>query len=115
MKDYTTDPRLKKQCVFEEVAEKIRDSLALLIAGSIRDDPSNGGVRSFMDICSIPKDIKIVLHLEQPLKPSKLFPGVKIKADSTQMLRSKVKAIDPHARVTSTPLSGMKWKTQWTP
>lgn len=72
VKDYTTYPRNKPQCIFEEIAEKIRDSLALLLAGSVRDHSSNEGVRSYMDVCVIPKDIKIVLHLEQPSKPSKI-------------------------------------------
>lgn len=114
VKDYTTNRRLKAQCVFEEIAEKVRDSLALLLAGSVRDDPSNGGVRSFMDFCAIPNDIKIVLHLEQPSKPSKMFPGVKIDADATQKLRAKVRAVDPHARVSSTSTTGMQWKALWT-
>ncbi|MEY4243342.1 MAG: hypothetical protein RLZZ245_927 [Verrucomicrobiota bacterium] len=115
VKDYTTNPRIKKQCVFEEIAEKIRDSLALLLAGSVREDPSNGGVRSFMDVCAIPNAIKIVLHLEQPLKPSKMFPGVKIEADATQKLRAKVKAVDPRARVSSTSSTDMEWRAIWSP
>jgi exopolysaccharide biosynthesis protein len=114
VKDYTTSPRMKNQCIFEEIAEKTRDSLALLLAGSVRDAPSNAGVGAFMNNCATLRDIKIVLHLEQPSKPSRLFPGAKIKADSTQMLRNMLKAIDPHASVTSTTSCDMKWKTQWT-
>lgn len=115
VKDYTSNPRTKTQCVFEEIAEKIRDSLALLLAGSVRGDSANGGVRSFMDVCAIPNDIKIALHLEQPSKPSKMFPGVKIDADATQKLRAKVRAIDPRARVSSTSSTDMEWKSIWSP
>jgi hypothetical protein len=115
VKDYTINRRVKPQCVFEEIVEKVRDSLALLLAGSVRDDPSNGGVRSFMDVCAIPNDIKIVLHLEQPSKPSKMFPGVKIAADATQKLRAKVRAIDPRARVSSTSSTDMQWRAIWSP
>lgn len=115
VKDYTTDRRVKNQCVFEEVAEKVRDNLALLLAGSVRDDPSNAGVRSFMDCCKIPAEIRVVLHLEQPTKPSKMFPGVKMKADAAQMLRTKLRAVDPHARVYSTASTGMPWRSEWNP
>jgi hypothetical protein len=114
-KDYTTERRTKEQCIFEEVAVKIRDSLALLLAGSVRDDSSNCGVGSFMVVSAIPHEIKVVLHLEQPSKPSKLFPGVKIDADATQILRSKVRAIDPHARVSSTVSTNLPWQSRWNP
>lgn len=115
VKDYTTTRRTKTQCLFEEIAEKIRDSLSLLLAGSVRDDPSNGGVRSFMDACAVPKDIKVVLHLEHPSKPSKMFPGVKIDADATQKLRAKVREVDPRARVSSTSSTDMPWNALWSP
>jgi hypothetical protein len=115
VKDYTTDRRVKAQCVFEEIAEKVHDSLALLLAGSVRDDPSHCGVRSFMDVCAIPNEIKVVLHLEQPSKPSKMFPGVKIDADATQKLRAKVRAVDPRACVSSTSSTDMEWRAIWSP
>lgn len=115
VKDYKTNRRVKPQCVFEEIAEKVRDSLALLLASSVRDDPSICGVRSFMDVCAIPNEIKVVLHLEQPSKPSKMFPGVKIDADATQKLRAKVRAVDPRARVSSTSSTDMEWRAIWTP
>ncbi|MCI5151076.1 MAG: hypothetical protein D3916_17125 [Candidatus Electrothrix sp. MAN1_4] len=42
---------------------------------------------------------RVVLHLEQPVKHSKLFPRAIDPADIQQKLRKLVKAIDPHPLV----------------
>ena len=44
--------------------------------------------------------LRVVLHLEQPAKHSKLFPRAIDPADIQQKLRKLVKAIDPHPLVT---------------
>ncbi len=115
VKDYTTDRRDKPVDLCDEIALKVRDVLALLMAGATNDPPSNKGVGAFMAACGLPLAIKVVLHLEQPSKPSALFPGVKINADFTQKLRQKVHCIDPHAKVVSTAESHPNWKSQWAP
>jgi len=115
VKDYTTSPRIKTQSVFDEVAKKARDSLALLYAGSARDNAMPPHVGNFARQTWVPAKIRIVLHLEQPTKPSKLFSGVKIAADASHALRTKVKAVDPHALVTSCSSKMDSWSAKWKP
>lgn len=115
VKDFTTDRRTKPLDLIDELAAKVRDVLALLIAAAANDPPSNTGLGAFMVKCGLPKAIKVVLHLEQPKKPSALFPGVKIRADFSQKLRQKVHCIDPHAKVASTGAGHPKWVSQWSP
>jgi len=115
VKDYTTDRRTKTSDLCDEIALKVRDVLALLMAGATNDPPSNQGIGAFMATCGLPLVIKVVLHLEQPSKPSALFPGVKNRADFAQMLRHKVHCIDPHAKVVSTVQSHPHWKSHWAP
>jgi hypothetical protein len=43
--------------------------------------------------------IRVVLHLEQPAKRSKLFPRAIDPAQVKQKLRQLLKAIDPHPQV----------------
>lgn len=115
VKDYTTNKRSKQGDLFDEIAIKSRDSMALLLAGAVKDDVSNHGIGQFMATCLIPRSIRVILHLEQPSKPSKLFPGVKFKADASQMLRMKVGCLDSHATVVSTEDSHVPWTTVWRP
>jgi hypothetical protein len=43
--------------------------------------------------------IRFVLHLEQPQKPSKLFPQVVDPKSAKDKMRQKLRAVDPHAIV----------------
>ena len=45
------------------------------------------------------KNLKVVLHLEQPAKHSTLFPRAINPAAVLQRLKQLIKAIDPHPRV----------------
>lgn len=114
VKDYTTDPRTKPQDLMEEVAEKVRDSLAFLAAASANDltDPTLAG--NFARSALPPSKIRVVLHLENPGKPSRLFPGVKFAADRTQLLQTKLRCVDAHALVVSThDPERVLWKSEW--
>jgi hypothetical protein len=62
------------------------------------------------DRASRARQIKVVLHLEQPANPSRLFPREIDLANVQQRLRQFVKAIDPHARACELNLmSGCRW------
>jgi hypothetical protein len=115
VKDYTTNPRKKTQCVLEEVVEKSRDSLALLYAGAICDNASAPSVGDFAKSSWVPSKVRVVLHLDQPSKPSRLYPGAKLAADATQALRAKVKAVDSHAFVSSCSGKMEGWTATWNP
>jgi hypothetical protein len=54
--------------------------------------------------------LRVVLHLEQPEKHSKLFPRAIDPADVTQRLKQLIKAIDPHPLVLEKArLGGVAW------
>lgn len=115
VKDYTTDTRCKPQDLMDEVAAKVRDSLALLAAASAKDWTDPATIGSFARSALPPTQIHVVLHLENPVKPSRLFPGAKRAADPTQLLRTKLRCVDARALVVSThgPTS-VPWKSEWT-
>lgn len=71
IKDYRQQRRTKPSQLAEEVACKVRDSLAALVAAKINaNDPEEK--RLAQDALTA-KEIRVILHLEQPVKPSKLF------------------------------------------
>ncbi|MGO9810761.1 MAG: hypothetical protein ACLP53_08225, partial [Isosphaeraceae bacterium] len=45
------------------------------------------------------RHIRIVLHLEQPSNPSKLFPRAITPANVLQRLKQLVRSVDPHPQV----------------
>lgn len=93
-----------------EVAQKARDCLAFLLAGSIRDNSiKSDSVKNFMQSVSIPKSLRFVLHIELPKSRSKLFPQKGILPNYQHKLRQKVKGIDPHARVVDSSFHLDEW------
>jgi len=52
-------------------------------------------------VAAKPQQLRVVLHLEQPLKYSKLFPQVIDSANAPGKLRKMLRAIDPHAQIFS--------------
>jgi hypothetical protein len=97
VKDYRRSPRTKEIGLADEVALKVRDSLALLVAAAMSaKDPQE---RSFARDALTSKRVCVGLHLEQPKQHSKLFPRVVDPADLLQKLTQLVRSIDPHPRV----------------
>lgn len=112
VKDYRDERRTKTMDLGDEVAAKIRDSLAGLIAAAANaNEPQE---RSFAADVLSKRKIRIVLHLEQPIKPSRLFPKVVEPGNLRLKLRQLLKAVDPHPyvvdRYSLTP--NMKWHVQ---
>ena len=73
VKDYRRHPRTKPSELHEEVATKVRDTLAGLAAA--RANASEPEERE-MARQALRKDWRVALHLEQPSQPSKLRPKV---------------------------------------
>ena len=97
IKDYRLYPRNKGIGIAEEVAYKVRDSLAALVAARVNaDDDSEKDFSKNALKCT---DIKVVLHLEQPTKHSKLFPRPFDPSMIVNKLKQLLKAIDPHPKV----------------
>jgi hypothetical protein len=99
VKDYRRHRRTKPIDLADEVALKIRDSLAAIMSAAFNaNDPvERAHARSALQ----GRTLRVVLHLEQPAHPTKLFPQSVSPAFVEQRLRQLVKAIDPHPCVLS--------------
>ncbi|HBI42789.1 MAG TPA: hypothetical protein DDY78_08015 [Planctomycetales bacterium] len=98
VKDYRARPRQKARQLVEEVAIKVRDSLAGLAAARLRATDSDE-VKMANRALSC-RDMKVVLHLEQPIKPTRLHP-IEDVSKLIQKLKQLLRAIDFHPRVTN--------------
>ena len=95
VKDYRQHRRIKSIDIADELAIKVRDTLAGLAAAAKVAD--NASERRFAKRSLTTCKWRVVLHLEQPTTPSKLRP----KAIDTAVLLSKLrtkklKAVDAH-------------------
>ncbi len=94
VKDYRAHARTKAVDLADEVAIKVRDTLAGLVAASVgANDPDE---RAFAGRMVRARRIRVVCHIEQPAKASRLRPRV-IEPDKLKLkLRTLLKAIDAH-------------------
>jgi len=97
IKDYRIEPRQKDMELAQEVAEKVRDTLAALFAARIVANKDSE--KSFAERSVKATKIVVILHLEQPTKPTRLHP-IEDTTKLEQKLRQLLRAIDPHPRVT---------------
>lgn len=114
-KDYRRTRRdPSKGPVADEVARKAHDTLAGLVAAAVNAVDEE---QRMARIALKTTRIRVVLHLEQATKPSKLFPAALNAADIRQKLCRLVRAIDRRPLVMSciqTP-PAVPWTTQWLP
>jgi hypothetical protein len=113
VKDYRQQARTKPTELADEIAAKVRDTLAGLVAA--RCNANDAKERDLARQLLSAKRIRVVLHLEQPVIKSRLHPRGIIEPDKlTQKLRSKLKALDPHPMIASTrnPALGVPWSVQ---
>jgi hypothetical protein len=94
VKDFRIQPRGKKSELTLEIALKVRDSLACIhamasLAGCDDEHFAKRALRKH--------HIRVVLHIEQPAKPSKLKPAASDIATLKQKLKQAMRAVDPHA------------------
>lgn len=97
IKDYRVHRRTKAIDLADEIAIKVRDTLAGLMSAQCQaNDPDEKRCAKAIVRAS---RIRIVCHLEQPAKHSRLRPRV-IEPDKLVLkLRTLLKAIDPHPTV----------------
>jgi hypothetical protein len=95
IKDYRRRVREKTTNVADEIARKVRDSLALVAVANVNANNDDEKARAGRALRS--RKIRVVLHLEQTSTPSKLYPRKIDLANTQQKLRQLVRAIDPHA------------------
>lgn len=111
VKDYRRRRRTKTIDLADEVAAKVRDTLAGLAAAQTQagDAAEQAAARRAMRC----KRFRVVLHLEQPPQRSKLFPRAIDPARVRQRLRQLIKAVDPHPLVLETSrMNGVAWSVR---
>ncbi|MBT3368221.1 MAG: hypothetical protein HN416_13795 [Nitrospina sp.] len=97
VKDYRQHRRTKPSDLAEEVACKMKGTLAGLACGRLNAAKANE--KQLSEEAMQAHKLRVVLHVEQPAKHSKLFPRAFDPADVKAKLRKKVRAIDPHPLV----------------
>lgn len=97
IKDYRVDRRTKAIEIGDEIALKVRDTLAGLAAAKCmaNDNDEKKAASKALE----KNRIRVLLHIEQPLKHSKLFPKVFDPSKILQKLKHLLKAVDAHPRV----------------
>ncbi len=97
VKDYREHVRTKTIDLSDEIAVKVRDTLAGLVSASCyaNDADEKRCAKKLIGA----RRLRVVLHLEQPAKHSKLRPRAIEPDKLVLMLRTRLKAIDPHPAV----------------
>jgi hypothetical protein len=109
VKDYRQYARTKAINLADEIAQKVCDTLAGLVSAQFwaNDATEKSTARQALRV----QILKVVLHLEQPAKHSKLFPRAINPAVVQQQLKQLIKAIDPHPRVVEkAAMPGIPWQ-----
>ncbi|ATJ83383.1 hypothetical protein ACFPTY_10205 [Halomonas beimenensis] len=97
VKDYRRHRRTKVIDLGDEIAHKVRDTLAGLVAASCN---ANDAEERHMARQAVGRSrLRVVLHLEQPRNPSRLFPRAVDPDDVRLKLKQRLKAVDPHPKV----------------
>ncbi len=108
VKDYRLQPRTKAIDLAEEIGQKARDSLAGLAAAQVNANDTEE--KAFAREALRCPRLRIVLHLEQPVTPSRLTPRAINPANVQMRLKQLVKAIDPHPLVLEkAAMHGVEW------
>lgn len=109
-KDYRASRRTKPSDLGDEIALKVRDTLTGLVAARFQaqDALEKRAAKKVLKA----RQLRVVLHLEQPQKPSKLFPQVINPANIKQQLKQLLKSVDPHPVVVNR--QSLKTTMNWT-
>jgi hypothetical protein len=112
VKDFRQHRRTKTIDLPDEIAMKVRDTVAGLVSAGLHanDHDEKNCAKQLLRSGKI----RIVCHIEQPLKHSRLFPQAIKPSDLALKLRTLIKAIDPHPAVVDshTLLANMTWTVQ---
>lgn len=108
-KDYRVNSRTKPSNLADEVTQKTLDTLAAILPAKINGDVDQE-VQVVRKVVRAQK-LRVVLHLEQAAKHSKLFPRAIDPADVQMKLRQQLKPVDAHPLVVEMARMG---NLQWT-
>jgi len=110
VKDYRAHVRTKTIDLAEEVALKVRDTLAGLVSAKFQH--SDREARAVARKVLANKRLRIVLHLEQPARHSRLRPRAIDPAAVKKKLQGLLKALDAHPAVVDQ--HSLKADMRWT-
>lgn len=91
VKDYRAFPKRDKGDIYSIIAQKVKDTLSCLLVAAYQK-----GKNSFEYHAIRQEKIRIVFHLEQPRKPSKLYPQLIDWSNGRQKLKQTLRVVDPH-------------------
>lgn len=94
VKDYRNNPRTKPSDLSDEIARKVFDTLAALPPARLNANSQSESAMAKAVVGA--KKYRVILHLEQPAKHSKLRPRAISPVDIQQKLRQLLKPIDAH-------------------
>lgn len=94
VKDYRRHVRTKPSDLADEVMLKIRDTMAGLVSTAFVGADANEISSSRFALTR--NNLRVALHLEQPSKPSRLFPRAVDPADVLMKLKQKLRFADFH-------------------
>lgn len=107
VKDYRQHRRTKSIPLWDEIAVKARDTLAGLVAAHFTHGQTHQ--KDAVNLMSARK-LRVILHLEQSKKHSKLFPRPFDPELVRMKLRLLLKPIDAHPRVVELHnMAGLPW------
>lgn len=108
VKDYRQQQRTKPSELGDEVAHKVFDTLAALIPA--KNCANDAGEKQIARAVTLARSLRVVLHLEQPAKHSKLRPIAISPADVKQKIRQLLKPVDAHPLVVNKAnLGALEW------
>lgn len=96
LKDYRQYSRTKEISLWEEVALKVKDTLAGIVAAKMNTAHDNF---SEATLALRAERLRVVLHLEQPSRHSKPFPRYYDRSNIQEKMKQILKPIDPHPKV----------------
>lgn len=94
IKDYRINPRTKAIDLAEEVALKVRDTLAGLVSARLHANEADE--KHMADVLLHKRRLRVVLHLETPRSLSRLHLKPIDPTTVLQKLKQLIRAIDPH-------------------
>lgn len=104
LKDYRQHQRTKPMDLCEEVAIKVRDTLAGVFAAA--KWPAENSHQSVATRHLAARKLRVVLHLEQPTSHSRSFPRIFDPSKVQQKLKQLVRTVDRHPLVIDTATAG---------
>ena len=108
IKDYRFNQRTKAIDLADEIAIKVRDSLAMILAAVTQANIASE--QSMAKAISLAKRICVVAHIEQSLTPTRLRPPAIDLIAIREKLRRLLHFLDPHVLVVeSSRMQNLPW------